>query len=73
MSVEIPYGDLRKYREQKAVVKVERVESWMYPDDDEFQIRVTHNGYQWSSLTVSRKEAYELIGQLSTALHPPKS
>ena len=68
----IPYDDLRADREQKAEVKVDNVKSPMYPEEGEYQIRVTSNGYQWSSLTVSRKEGLELIGKLSAALYQPR-
>ena len=54
---------LVRSREERTKVTVEKLRFSDYPD--ECLLSITHNGYQWSSLNLSKTEAIEVIKKLS--------
>ena len=57
-NMDIDYGNLREYREQKFEAKIEEVHGGsLYPAGEEKCISVTHNGNQWQSIALTKKEA----------------
>lgn len=55
---------MRKYREEKFMVEVGKSHREMY--EDEIALSVTHNGSQWTSITLLPKELIEVVRKLQT-------
>lgn len=60
------YDDLRKYREKNHAVKVKKKKSNMY--DHEYELSITHNGYQWDCNVLSEEEVKMVIKELQNAI-----
>lgn len=63
----------REYRAKDFDVKVEKLnkrDQWLY--DDELSIQTTHNGRQWTNITVTPEEANRLMAKLSEYLSKAK-
>jgi hypothetical protein len=56
------------FRQKHFAVKIEK-STWIEAND-EVLLRVTHNGYQWSTLPLLPEEAEKVLEALRVFLHP---
>ncbi|MCP4649589.1 MAG: hypothetical protein GY853_05860 [PVC group bacterium] len=56
---------LRKYRKEKFNVKVDSKDIRWKDFEDEKTLSVTHNGYQWISMSLSKHEARKVVDELT--------
>ena len=56
--------DLKKHRKQNFAVKINEVPGGSFYDDEK-TLYVTHNGNQWSLISLTKPEALEVIKVLS--------
>lgn len=62
---EVSQPDLDEYRKKNFACRTRR-ERWN--EDGDFSLSVTHNGYQWASISLNYREAREVIKTLQKEL-----
>ena len=63
---EFNYDDLREDRKKGFAVMVGEVHGGsLYPEGEEFNLSVTHNGDQWTSISLTKSEAHKVIKALN--------
>ena len=60
-------GDLDDFRVKHFAVEVTPKQR---DYDDDFRIAITHNGYQWQAIGLSREEMPKVIAAMQAALKP---
>jgi len=65
--MEINLKGMREFRDKHFKVKVKKSDHGLYKDEK--TISVTHNGYQWTSISVNEREAILLINELDKKFH----
>ena len=62
---DINYKSLRKTRKKRFVVKVINArDSYRYLEGEECELSVTHNGFQWISINLTKTEATKVAKAL---------
>ena len=62
---------LKQYRENRFDVAIEPVIDSIYDEDFdfEFKLSITHNGYQWNVVSLTKPEMRRVIFELRKVLH----
>ena len=74
MSMDLwPTKEALEYRRKHFAVECEVLRASEQIDPSEFRVRTTHNGYQWSSITMTKSEAKAIIFAIRQHLKKEKT